>query len=100
MNHMLLMDDLKLIAKSKNQIDFRLQTVRIFSEDIVMQFGIKKYGILLMGRGKATRTDGQNMKSIDEACHSYFGISETDKIKEKEMKERFSKEYLGQLRLI
>ena len=41
MNHMLLMDDLKLIAKSKNQIDFRLQTVRICSEDIVMQFRIK-----------------------------------------------------------
>ena len=53
-----------------------------------------------MGRGKATRTDGQDMKSIDEACHSYLGISETDKIKEKEMKERFSKEYLGQLTLI
>ena len=36
----LFMDDLKLFAKSKNQIDSLVQTVYIFSEDIGMQFGI------------------------------------------------------------
>ena len=30
------MDDLKLFAKSKNQIDYLVQTVQIFSEDIAM----------------------------------------------------------------
>ena len=40
------MNDLKLPAKSKEQIDSLVQTVRIFSEDIVMQFGIKKCGVL------------------------------------------------------
>ena len=34
LNHLLFMDDLKLFAKSKNQIDYMLQTVHIFSEDI------------------------------------------------------------------
>ena len=40
------------------------------------------------------------MKDIDEAGYTYLGIFETDKIKEKEMKKTFSKEYLRWLRLI
>ena len=33
LNHLLLMYDLKFFAKSKNQIDFLVQTVHIFSEN-------------------------------------------------------------------
>ena len=40
------------------------------------------------------------MKGIDETGYTYFEILETDKIKEKEMKGKFSKEYLRQLRLV
>ena len=59
-----------------------------------------------MERGKINRTDGirlldgQHMKDIDETGYTYLGILETDKIKEKEMKEKFSREYLRRLRLI
>ena len=52
------MDDLKLFAKSKNQIDSMVQTVHIFSVDIGMQFGIKKCGVLIMETGKVIRADG------------------------------------------
>ena len=58
-----------------------------------MQFGIKKCGVLIMDRRKVIRPDGirltdtQEMKDIDEAGYTYLGILETDKIKEKEMKE-------------
>ena len=52
------MDDLKLFAKSKSQIDSLVQTVHIFSEDIGMQFGIKECGVLISERGKVIRTDG------------------------------------------
>ena len=71
-----------------------------------MQFGIKKRGVIVMERGKVIRTDGirlpdgQHMKDIDEIDYTYLGILETDKIKEKEMKEKFSREYLRRLRLI
>ena len=44
--------------------------------------------------------DWQHMKDIYEIGYTYLGILETDKIKEKEMKEKFSKEYLRRLRLI
>ena len=88
LNHMLFMDDLKLFVKSKNQIDSLVQTVHILSEDIGMQFGIKKCGVVIMERGKIIRTngirlpDGQHMKDIDKTGYTYLGISETDKIKE------------------
>ena len=100
------MDDLKLFTKIKNQIDSLVQTVHIFSEDIGMQFGIKKCGVLIMERGKVVRIDGirlpdgQDMKDIDEVDYTYLGILETDKIKDKEIKGNFSKEYLRCLRLI
>ena len=106
LNHLLFMDDLKLFAKGKNQIDSLVQTVHIFSQDTGVQFGIKKCGVLIMERGKVIRTDGirlpdgQHMKDIDEIDYTYLGILETDKIKEKEMKEKFSREYLRRLRLI
>ena len=46
-----------------------------------------------MEREKVIRTDGirppdeQGMEDIDEAGYTYLGILETDKIKEKEMKD-------------
>ena len=71
-----------------------------------MQFGIKKCGVLFIKKGKFFRSGGiklqdrQQMNSIDETGYTYLGILETDKIKEKEMKGKFSKEYLRRLRLI
>ena len=106
LNHLLFMDDLKLLTKSKKQTDFLVQTVYIFSEYVGMQFGIKKCGVLAMERIKVIRTDsirlpdGQDMKGIDESGYKYLGILQTDKIKEKEMKGKFRKEYLRRLRLI
>ena len=81
------MVDLKFLAKSKNQIDSLV--------------GIKRYGVLIMERGKVIRADGirlpngQHMKYIDETGYTYLGILKTHKITEKEMKERFNKEALA-----
>ena len=46
-----------LFAKSKNQIDSLVQTEDIFSEEIGIQFGIKKCGVLIMEKGKFIRTN-------------------------------------------
>ena len=79
------MDDLKLFAKSKNQTDSLVQTVHISTEDIGMQFGIKKCGVHIMERGKVIRTDGirlpqgQYMKDVDETGCAYLGLLETTK---------------------
>ena len=36
-NHLLFMDDLKLLLKNEDQMDILVKTVRIFSEDIKME---------------------------------------------------------------
>ena len=47
-NHLLYMDDLKLYGKNQYQIDRLVPTVRIFSTDICMDFGISKCTTLTM----------------------------------------------------
>ena len=41
-NHILFMDDIKLFGKTENEIDSLIQTVRICSQDIKMEFGSKQ----------------------------------------------------------
>ena len=41
-----LMDELKLFGKSEDQIDLLVQTVQLLSEDIRMEFVLKKCSVL------------------------------------------------------
>ena len=74
LNHLLFMDDLKLFAKSNDQIDSMVNTVYTFSEDIRMEFGIKKFRVLVLKRRKFDKAktrgfnprNGKLMKTIDE----------------------------------
>ena len=71
-NHLMFMDDIKLFGKGTKEIDTLVQTVRIVSGDIRMEFGIEKCALVNIQRGKVTRTegiqlpDGNNIKDIDE----------------------------------
>ena len=47
-NRLLLMDDLKLFTKDKDQIDSLVNTRRIFSEDIKMESGLPKCKMLII----------------------------------------------------
>ena len=99
MNHLLFMDDLKLFSKIEEQMHTLVRTVHVFSTDIVMEFGMKKCGILTMKRGKIVRCEGiklpnsEVMEEVEKEGHKYLGIVELDKIKENEMKEKTIKEY-------
>ena len=105
-NHLLFMDDLKLFGKSYEQSDSLVQTVHTSSIDVGMEFGIKKCGVLVLKRGKIAKMegvvlpDGQVMKEIEDRGYRYLGILETDHLKEKEMKDLFSKEYKRRLKLV
>ena len=105
-NHLMFMDDLKLFGKSNDQIDSLIQTVHLFSKDINMEFGLKKCGILVLKRGKidkcdgVTLPDGQIMKEIEKNGYRYLGVVELDRVKEREMKEQFVKEYKRRLKLV
>ena len=100
------MDDIKLFRRGTKAIDRLVQTVRIVSGDIRMEFGIEKCALINIQRGKATRTegiqlpDGNNIKDIDEIGCKYLGIIEGEKIKHQEMKEKVKKEYIKRLKAI
>jgi hypothetical protein len=105
-NHLLFMDDLKLFCKSNRQIEVLVNTVHIVSEDIGMEFGIGKCGVLSMVRGKVQEHEGivmpggEVMRSVEEVGYKYLGILEFDQIMEKEMKEKTRREYFRRLKLV
>ena len=106
-NHLLYMDDVKLFGKTEKQLESLMNTVRIFSDDIRMEFGIKKCGVLVMKKGKHVRSEGieipsgEKIKEIDlENGYKYLGILEADGILDKYMNENFRSEYLRRLRKI
>ena len=89
-----------------DQTDSLLQTGFIFSEDIGMEFGLKKCGVVILKKGKLVKFDGihlpnqEIMKEVDENGYTYLGILELDEIKEHEMKIKVTAEYKRRLRLI
>ena len=78
----------------------------MFSNDIGMEFGMKKCGVLKLKRGKIVESEGiqlingETMKEVGEEGYTYLGILELDKIKEDEMKVAIQKEYKRRLRLV
>ena len=51
------MVNLKLYSESAKALDFLIQTVRILSKDIGMQFEIDKCAMLVMKTGKIVKSD-------------------------------------------
>ena len=50
------MDDLKLYGRSTAELESLLNTVRIVSKDISMEFGLDKCATLAIIKGKVTET--------------------------------------------
>ena len=88
------MDDLKLHSKSEKTLDCLIQAVKIFSEDIRMQFGIDKCAVMVMKSGKI-------VKSIKERqSYKYVGVPEADEVMVNEMKDKVKKEYYRRVRKV
>jgi hypothetical protein len=50
-SHLLYMDNLKLIAEPEEELQKRIQTVKIFSDDIHKEFGLEKCAKITFKRG-------------------------------------------------
>ena len=101
------MDDLKLYSITENQIDSLVNTVRVFSQDINMEFGLDKCAVLIMKRGKMVESTGipmpdqKLMKSLKEnEEYKYLGILEADDIRHESMRTIIKAEYLRRVRKI
>ena len=80
-NHLLFLDDLKLYSRSEKGLVSLVQTVRVFSEDIAMEFGIEKCAMLVLEKGKTVKSvgrelpDGKIIKSLKEGeSYKYLGF--------------------------
>ena len=55
-NHLMFMDDIMLFGRGTKEIDTLVQTERIVSGDIRMEFGTEKCALVNIQRGKVTTT--------------------------------------------
>ena len=106
-DHLLFMDDLKLYRNYERQPDTLINSVRIFSRDIRMGFGISKCAVVVMKKGKYTQSDGIRFPDQQKICevhvgkgYKYLGVLEADGMKDELMKEAITKEYIRRVRKI
>ena len=52
------MDDIKLFAKNERELETLIKALRIYSQDIGMEFGIEKCAMLIMKSNKRHMTEG------------------------------------------
>ena len=99
------MDDIKQFAKNEKEQETLIHTVRIYSQDVGMEFGIEKCAMLIMKSGKGNLTGRMELPNQDKIrtlgekeTYKYLGILEADTIKQVEIKDKIQKEYLRRTR--
>ena len=55
------MDDIKLFAKNEKQLETLIHAVKIYSQDIGMEFCIEKWAILILKSSKRHQRDRMEM---------------------------------------
>ena len=98
-------DVIKLLAKKEKELETLIHAVRIYSQNIGMEFGIEKCAFLVIKSGKRHRTDGMELSNQDKIrtlaeneTYEYLGILESDTIKQVQRKDKIQKEYLRRTR--
>ena len=106
-NHIFYMDDLKLCAKNDQDLEGLLSTVKEFSNDTGMEFGLDKCAKAPFVRGKLQKTSSINLdidaaiRDLDpEETYKYLGVNEGDGINHASVKEKISKEYYRRIKLV
>ena len=52
------MDDIKIYGKNTKDLDFLVQTFRVITEDMRMEFDINKFTAISISRRKVIQTEG------------------------------------------
>ena len=105
-SHLLCMDYLKLYGKSTAKIVSLLNSVRIFCNELSMEFDLDKCATLIIIKGKVTQTQDMNLPknnikrlNLDET-YKYLDILQADDIKHKQVKKKTISEYNKRVRNI
>jgi hypothetical protein len=106
-SHLLYRDDLKLIGISEEELQKQIQTVKTFSDDIHMEFGLEKYAKIAFKRGKLAHLQNfvidinREIQELEQGkAYKYLGIEESEGIQHQQMKERLKQKYIRRLRMI
>ena len=90
-NHLMYVNDIKQFAKNEKELETLIHAVRIYSQDIWMEFCIEKCAMLVSG--KRHQTDGMEQPNQDKIrtlgkveTYKYLAILEDDTIKQVETK--------------
>ena len=100
------MDEIKLYAATNSQLQELLRLTQTFSRDIKMVFGIEKFKILSIARGKlemrnSTTEDDDTMEAMKEDdIYRYLGHVQSKQIKHAQMKQKLGEEYLNRTKSI
>ena len=107
LTHLLYMDDLKLFSSSDEKLQNQLETVKEFSDDIGMKFGLDKCAKVTFKKGKYIH--GENMdidvdtsiRQLDPGeTYKYLGMEESIGIQHKTIKEKVKREYIRRVRAV
>ena len=100
------MDDIKISGKNAKNLEALVQTIRIITEDMKMEFGIDKCAAVNLVKGRTTQTEGiklpddRTIKDIGMTPYKYLGILECDNIKHLEMKITIKHECFSRIKAI
>jgi hypothetical protein len=93
------MDDLKLIAKSVEELRKQIQTVKTFSEDIHMDFGLEKCAKITFKKGKLIHSQNlvidinREIHELEQGkTYKYLGTEESEGIQHQQMKQKFKQQ--------
>ena len=99
------MDDLKFYENSEKEAERLTNTVRIFSKDIAVEFGISKCAHVTMKAGKLVSVGGMELSSGEvipelepDKGYKYLCTLEANDIMLTEIKDRIQKEYYRRVR--
>lgn len=98
--HLLYMGNLKLFIKDEYQLEQALVNIKVFSDDIKMEFCLDKCATAVFKGGKLVKRgniqlDHKRMfQSLDQKdVYKYLGDDESDGIHHGKMKEKMTNEY-------
>ena len=106
MNHLFYMDDLKLYAATRNQLELLMKLVHRMSSDIGMTFGISKCQTVTVTKGKLKEgtelqlEDGKIVSAMSDDPYKYLGYLQTNRIEHKTIKEKMREKFKTRLILI
>ena len=86
---------LNCLKKNEKELETLIHAVRVYSQDIVMEFGIEKCAMLVMKSGKRHLKDRMELPNQDKIrthgekeTYKYLGISEAVTIKKSGLQKR------------